>query len=299
SEHLYKESTRIADDVVRDVRKFRNQHQGVFNDEQYKKLDEKGVVKVGQRVMPGDPLVISMTPFKIKDRLGISAVRKSLSGHHTDSSLRWKSDYPGEVVATYERPDGTVGVHVRTEEPMQVGDKITGRFGNKGICTLILDDDKMPKTKDGKHIEVALNPSGVPGRMNVGQVLETAAAKIALKTGKPYIVNNFDGSNFTEKVKADLKAHGMEDQEELFDPETGKSIGKALVGPQHMLKLVHQVDKKVSVRSGMAALAGELPEKYDNKLIPTGSGKTGGQSIRHNGLYTLLAHGAKCFLGST
>src|SRR5690606_36099313 len=124
-------------------------------------------------------------------------------------------------------------------------------------------------------------------------------AKIALKTGKPYIVNNFDGSNFTEKVKADLKAHGMEDQEELFDPETGKSIGKALVGPQHMLKLVHQVDKKVSVRSGMAALAGELPEKYDNNLIPSGSGKTGGQSIGHNGLYTLLAHGAKCFLGST
>lgn len=293
SEHLYKESTRLADDVVRDVRKFRNQHQGAFDEEQYKKLDGSGVIKVGQKVGPGDPLVIAMTPFKIKDRLGISAVRRSLSGQHTDASLRWKSDYPGEVVAVHSKPDGTVAVHVRTEEPMQVGDKITGRYGNKGIVTQVIDDDKMPHTKDGKHIEVALNPSGVPGRMNSGQVLETAAAKIVMKTGKPYIVNNFDGSDLTAKVKADLKAHGIEDQEEIFDPDTKQSLGKALVGHQHMLKLVHQVDKKVSVRSGMAAMAGDLPEKYDNNLIPSGSGKTGGQSIGHNGLYTLLAHGAK------
>jgi DNA-directed RNA polymerase subunit beta' len=293
SEHLYKESTKLADDVVRDVRRFRNQHQGAFDAEQYKKLDDNGVIRVGQKVMPGDPLVIAMTPFKIKDRMGISAVRRSLSGQHSDASMRWKSDYPGEVVSVHQKADGTIGVHVRTEEPMQVGDKITGRYGNKGIVTQVIADDKMPHTKDGKHIEVALNPSGVPGRMNVGQVLETAAAKIALKTGKTYIVNNFDGTNAVEKVKADLKAHGISDQEELIDPETGRSLGKALVGPQHMLKLVHQVDKKISVRSGMPSLAGETPEKYDNNLIPSGSGKTGGQSIGHNGIYTLLAHGAK------
>ena len=293
SEHLYKESTRLAEDVVRDVRKFRIQHQEAFNDEQYKTLDANGVVKVGTKVSAGDPLVIAMTPYKIKDRMGISAVRKSLSGQHTDASLRWKSDYAGEVVSVHQRPDGTVAVHVRTEEPMQVGDKITGRYGNKGIVTQVIDDDKMPHTKDGKHIEVALNPSGVPGRMNIGQVLETAAAKIALKTGKPYLVQNFDGSDAVSRVKAELKAHGLSDQEELFDPETKRSLGPALVGPQHMLKLVHQVDKKVSVRSGMPPLPGEVGEKYDNNLIPSGSGKTGGQSIGHNGLYTLLAHGAK------
>lgn len=293
SEHLTKESTKISDETVRNVNRFRNQHPEAFDESQYKKLDASGVVKVGQKVMPGDPLVIAMNPFKIKDRMGISAVRRSLSGQHTDASLRWKSDYPGEVVAVHNKSDGTIAVHVRTEEPMQVGDKITGRYGNKGIVVQVLDDDKMPKTKDGKHIEVALNPSGVPGRMNIGQVLETAAAKIAQKVGKPYIVSNFDNSNAVERVKADLKAHGLTDQEELFDPETGQSLGKALVGPQHMLKLVHQVEKKVSVRSGMPAMAGETPEKYDNNLIPSGSGKIGAQSIGHNGLYTLLAHGAK------
>lgn len=293
SEHLYKESTRLADDTIRDVKKFRVQHQGVFQDAQYKKLGDDGVIRVGQKVEAGDPLVIAMNPFKIKDRMGIAAVRRSLSGQHSDASLRWKSDYPGEVVAVHQKPDGTVAVHVRTEEAMQVGDKITGRYGNKGIVTMVLDDDKMPHTKDGKHIEVALNPSGVPGRMNVGQVLETAAAKIALKTGKPYIVQNFDGSNAIESVKAALKSHGISDQEELIDPETGRSLGPALVGPQHMLKLVHQVDKKVSVRSGMPAVSGDTPEKYDHNLIPSGSGKIGAQSIGHNGLYTMLAHGAK------
>jgi DNA-directed RNA polymerase subunit beta' len=293
SEHLYKESTKLAEGVVRDVKKFRVQHQGVFDDKQFQKLGDDGVIRVGQKVMPGDPLVIAMTPYKIKDRMGISAVRRSLSGQHTDASVRWKSDYPGEVVAVHQKSDGTVSVHVRTEEPMQVGDKITGRYGNKGIVTQVLPDDKMPRTRDGKHIEVALNPSGVPGRMNLGQVLETAAAKIALKTGKPYIVNNFDGTNAVEKVKADLKKHGISDQEELIDPDTGMTLGKAMVGPQHMLKLVHQVDKKVSVRSGMAAVGGETPEKYDNNLIPSGTGKIGAQSIGHNGLYTMLAHGAK------
>jgi DNA-directed RNA polymerase subunit beta' len=293
SEHLYKENVKLPDDVVRDVRKFRNQHQEAFNDAQYKKLDDAGVIKVGQRVVPGDPLLIAMTPFKIKDRMGISAVRRSMSGQHTDASMRWKGDYAGDVVAVHHKNDGTITVHVRTEEPLQVGDKITGRYGNKGIVTQVIPDEKMPHTKDGKHIEMALNPSGVPGRMNLGQVLETAASKIALKTGKPYIVDNFDGTNAVESVKADLKKHGISDQEELFDPETKQSLGKAMVGPQHMLKLVHQVEHKISVRSGMAAFAGEIPEKYDNNLIPSGSGKIGAQSIGHNGLYTMLAHGAK------
>ncbi|MGB1226241.1 MAG: hypothetical protein ACPHCN_19155, partial [Mycobacterium sp.] len=161
-----------------------------------------------------------MKPFKIRDRMDIGAVRKSLSSAHSDSSMRWNSEYPGKVVAVHKLKDGTMSVHVRTEEPMQVGDKLAGRHGNKGIVTMVVPDDKMPRTRDGKHVEVALNPSGVPGRMNVGQVLETAAAKIAEKTGKPYIVNNFSKDNALEKVKADLKKAGLTDQEELVDPET-------------------------------------------------------------------------------
>jgi len=166
-----------------------------------------------------------------------------------------------------------------------------------GNCTLIIPDAEMPHTKDGRHIEVALNPAGVPGRMNVGQVLETAASKIAEKTGKTYIVDNFSGASHIEKVQAELKAHGLSDQEELFDPATGKSIGGALVGTQHMIKLMHTIDKKSSSRSGMSVPgSAESPVKYDNDFIPSHGGKTGGMAIGALDVYTLLAHGAKANL---
>jgi DNA-directed RNA polymerase subunit beta' len=230
---------------------------------------------------------------QITYRSGIARIRKSLAGQHSDASLKWDSDYGGKVVGVHKNKKGEVTVHVKTEEQMQVGDKLTGRHGNKGIVTKVVPDEEMPRTKSGEVVQVALNPSGVPGRMNVGQVLETALGKVAKKTGKPIVIDNFEhGVDQVDRVKKELKRHGLSDQEELVDPRTGKSLGKALVGPQHMLKLQHQVDKKVSVRSGLT-LKGETPETYDVNLMPTSGGKSGGQSFGNLGLNVLLAHGAK------
>jgi DNA-directed RNA polymerase subunit beta' len=129
--------------------------------------------------------------------------------------------------------------------------------------------------------------------MNMGQVLETAAAKIAHKTGQTYIVNNFEhGVDALDKVKKELKAHGLSDTEVLHDPMSGQELGPALVGMQHILKLNFQIDKKVSTRSGMP-LDGAEAEHYDaDTLIPSGGGKTGGQSMGNLGMYSMLAHGA-------
>lgn len=293
SEHMHKPELALDKNIVTDTNKFLIQNPDSFSKEQYNKLDKNGVVRVGQKVNPGDPLMLGMRPFQAKDRMSLQAIGRALSGRHTDVSLRWQSDHPGEVVAIHKDKDKVV-VHVRTQEPMQVGDKLTGRHGNKGIVTKIIPDKQMPHTPDGKHIEAALNPSGVPGRMNVGQVLETAASKISEKTGKPYVVESFGGEDQLAKVKKDLKAAGLTDQEELFDPTTGMKMGKALVGPQHMLKLMHQIDKKHSARSGMGLPGGEEdPEAYDANLLPAQGGKSGGQSVGHLDLYTLLAHGAK------
>jgi len=294
STHLHKNALQLESNIVLSPRKFAIEHPGAFKRVQYDKLDEQGVVRVGQKVQPGDPLIVAMKPYQLKDRQGLGAIRRSLSGAHTDKSLRWESEHEGEVVGVHRTKDG-ITVHVRTNEPMQVGDKLAGRYGNKGIVTMILPDHEMPHTKDGKHIEVALNPSGVPGRMNIGQVLETAAGKIAQKTGKPYVVRNFEpNTDWLEKVKKELKQHGLSDTEELHDPVTGQSLGHALVGPQHMLKLVHQVDKKMSVRSGMSGLPG-VPgqEHYDLNLQPTSGSGTGGQSMGVLGMFAMLAHGAK------
>ena len=242
---------------------------------------------------PGDPLVLNTRAVQINDKSGIARIRKSLSGQHTDASLKWDSDHTGEVVGVHRNKKGEVTVHVKTIEPMQVGDKLTGRHGNKGIVTKVVPDAEMPRTKSGEVVQVALNPAGVPGRMNVGQVLETVGGKIARKTGKPLIIDNFEyGVDQLERMKKELKKHGLEDQEELIDPSTGKSLGKALVGTQHMLKLQHQVEKKALARSGMT-LKGETPETYDINLQPTSGGKASGQSIGNLGLNVLLAHGAK------
>lgn len=293
SEHLHKPSVKLQEADVTAPRKFAIQHPESYKKAQYEKLGDDGVVRVGQKVNPGDPLVLAARPMQINDRSGIARIRKSLAGQHTDASMRWDSEHAGEVTAVHRNKKGELSVHVRTVEPMQVGDKLTGRYGNKGIVTKVVPDEEMPRTRKGEVVQVALNPSGVPGRMNVGQVLETALSKVAKKTGKPIILDNFEyGVDQVERAKAELKKHGLDDQEELIDPASGKSLGKALFGHQHMLKLRHQVDKKVSVRSGMT-LRGETPETYDVNLTPTSGGKSGGQSLGNLGLNAMLAHGAK------
>lgn len=294
SVHLHKPMLKVENNTILNPKKFALAHQGVFKPDQYDKLDEQGVVRIGQKVRPGDPLILAMRPFELKDRTGLSAVRKSLSAQHIDNSVRWDSDFEGEVVAVHKLPE-KITVHVKTVEPMQVGDKLSGRHGNKGIVTKILPNDEMPRSKGGDAIDVLLNPSGVPGRMNVGQVLETAAGKIAQKTGKTYLVDNFDSKTHDAlaKVKGELAKHGLSDTEELYDPVTKQPLGHALVGPQYMLKLVHQVEKKLSVRSGMSLPGLQEAEPYDVNLQPGGGGHAGGQSLSHLALYSLLAHGAK------
>jgi DNA-directed RNA polymerase beta subunit len=210
SVHMNKPSMPLDDTIILDKRKFHQEHPGVLRDKElFNKLDEHGIVRIGQSVRPGDVLVAAMKPFQLKDRQGLAAIRRSMSGAHTDKSLRWDSEFDGEVVGVHRSKSG-VQVHVRTVEPMQVGDKLTGRYGNKGIVSRILPDAEMPHSPDGKPIEVALNPSGVPGRMNIGQVLETAAAKIAKKTGKTYVVKNFEpGVDYLAQVKKELRDHGI------------------------------------------------------------------------------------------
>lgn len=297
SHHLHKHEVPLREDTVLSVNKFKVHHPTAFTKDQYQNIGDDGFVAVGSKVKPGDPLVLAMNPFVLKDRSGLSTLRKSFAGTHTDASLRWHGDHEGEVVAVH-KVDGKAIVHVRTVEPIQEGDKVSTFHGGKGILTKILPDKDMPHTKDGKHIDVAFNPAGVPSRMNVGQVLEIAAGKIAKKTGKPYIVENFSHKtdDVISKVQAELKQHGLSDTEELFDPISKKSLGKVLVGPQHTLKLVHQVDKKVAVRPGMTLPGIETEASYGSNLQPLGGGHAGGQAIGSLGVYALLAHGARANL---
>jgi DNA-directed RNA polymerase beta subunit len=298
SQHMYKHEFEHREGTIFDPKRFIIQHPAAYTRDQLKHIGEDGLPQVGTRIRPGDPLIIAMRPYQIKDRTGMGAIRKSLAAVHDDASLRWEGEHEGDVVGVHRSGD-KIHVHVRTIERMQVGDKMSNRHGGKGIVTAILPDNEMPHSKDGKHIEVAFNPAGIPGRMNVGQVLEVAAGKIAQKTGNTYVVRNFEAGmhDVVSSVQKELKQHGISDTEELIDPATKKSLGHVLVGPQHMFKLVHQVDKKIAVRPGMTLPGVTSEASYSpSTLQPTGGGHAGGQSIGSLGIYALLAHGAKANL---
>lgn len=264
-------------------------------------LDDDGIVRVGSKVHPGQVLIAAVGKnLATRQSSALAALGKRAFQPYKDKSLVWDEDHVGEVVKVIKDPTGKgAKVYVKTAEPMVVGDKLSGRHGNKGIVTMILPDHEMPFTKDAngeqRPLEVLLNPTGVPTRINVGQVLETAAGKIAEKTGKPYIVNNFSGpnTNYREQVLKDLHTHGLTDEEHVYDPKNpGKPLGSVLVGPQHLLKLKHQVEKKLTVRGGGTDITGRgLP--YDIDKTPTKGGERGGQGFGALDLYALLGHDAR------
>lgn len=289
SEHMHRKSLELGADHVQDRKKFLSYFGNSVTKEHVDKIDEDGVIKPGMQVKPGDLLISAMKKRDVNDDEArmLARMHKSLVQPYTDSSVKWEADYPG-VVTNVVKHGSRVEVHVRTDEPAEIGDKLTGRHGNKGIITRIVPDHEMPKTADGRHIDIALNPAGIPGRLNIGQVLETAAAKIAEKTGKPYLIQNFDGTeDWLDRVQKDLKAAGIDDKEMLFDPTTGKAMGKALVGPHYIHKLKHQVEKKLVARAGGPGYT------YDVNHIPKGGGPHGAQAIDALGMYAMLAHGAK------
>jgi DNA-directed RNA polymerase subunit beta' len=264
--------------------------------DQANKLGDDGVIQVGQKVEPGDVLIAAVGKRNLTGEAAraIGRLDKKMF-QYQDKSVTWESQHAGEVVNVIKNPNGKgVTVHVKTIEPAEIGDKMVGRHGNKGIITRILPDSEMPRigSSDGHHVEVLMNPSGVPTRINLGQMLETAAAKIAKKTGKPYVVQNFGGAHvdYTEQVRKDLKDNGLSDQEDVFDGSTGKRLGSALTGHQYIMKLKHQVEKKLSVRS-------EGPSYSPGDQAPTGTGTARpGQGIGQLEFYALLAHGARANL---
>lgn len=255
--------------------------------ERMAKLDDEGIVKVGQKVNHGDVLVAVLAPHrKMEGDEDLSRIHKSLVKDLKDASVTWDHDCSGEV-AKVARAGNKIIVHVRTNEPLAQGDKLAGRYGNKGIISRILPDHEMPHDKSGKHVELLLNPVGVIGRMNVGQVYETATSKIARKTGQPYVIENFTpGVDYAQKVKDDLKKHGLSDTEELFDPKTKMSLGQVMTGEQYMLKLHHVVDKKMTARSYGGGYS-------THGMAPSGAGiPGGGQKMDQLTTYAMLAHGA-------
>lgn len=244
---------------------------GRFTKRQLDNLDDKGFAKVGVKLQNGDPVFIAMerrepTP---EDKM-LGRLHKTLVTPYKPVSEVWTHDEVGEVVDSHTDTKD-MRILVRSIKPLEVGDKLTGLHGNKGIVSLIMPDSDMPYIKStGKPVDMLLNPASVTSRVNLGQIMETAAAKIAQKTGKPYLLKNFGKANNVADINKELKAHGIEDSEEMVDPKNKTELGKVLTGPQYMLKLYKTSDQNWSARNTGG---------YDNTLQPTKGGEEGSKSV--------------------
>lgn len=288
SEHIHKKEKSIDFNTILNLSAFRTQYPNLLVPANVKKLDKDGVVLKGQQVELGDVVIAALQ--KRKKIEGIGVVQRQLADRPKDVSVSWNSEDPG-TVTDVQKTSKHVIVFIRTEEPAKVGDKLSGRYGNKGIITKIIPNAETPSDKSGEPVDILLNPHGVISRINVGQIYESASGKAAKKAGKPHVVNNFSGENYLTTTKKYVKDQGVDDKEELFDPETGKSLGKVHVGNPYTLKLFKQSTGNFSYRQGGPGSA------YDANLQPLRSGgEESSKSLDLLTTYSMLSHGARANL---
>lgn len=285
SHHAYKVDYNVMDYSVLRKSLVKRYFPGRFTAEQLSHLDELGVALPGTILKHGDPVyaVLEKREATAEDRM-LGRLHKTLVNPYRLNADTW--DYDGTAEVVDRHVDGKeIRVILRAIKQLEIGDKLTGFHGNKGIVSLILPDEKMPYNKDtGKPYDLLLNPASVTSRVNLGQLMEVAAGKIARKTGKPYLLQNFTKSSNVEDLKKELASHGLSDTDVLIDPENGKEYKNVLAGPQYMLKLYKTTDQNLSARN----VGG-----YDNVLQPTKGGYEGSKSVGYMEFLGLLGSDAR------
>nr|WCH57122.1 RNA polymerase subunit beta [Hypnea musciformis] len=280
-------------------------------------LDDNGIVAIGSWVDSGDILVGKITPKGEADQLPEGKLLRAIFGEKArdvkDTSLRLPNAARGRVVNIKvftrqkgdELPPGTnamIRVYVAQKRKIQVGDKMAGRHGNKGIISRILSKQDMPYLPDGTPIDIILNPLGVPSRMNVGQLFECLLGLAGEYMGKRFKIIPFDEMYGAEASRAlvnnKLKQASLLKQQTwlfntlhpgkivLFDGRTGEPFDNPItVGKAYMLKLVHLVDDKIHARStGPYSLVTQQPLG--------GRAQHGGQRLGEMEVWALEAFGA-------
>ena len=271
-------------------------------EEALRNLDEDGIIRIGAEVSSADILVGKVTPKGENDLSSEEKLLRAIFGEKArevrDTSLKVPHGEQGIVVDVKvfsrenkdELPPGVtkaVRVYIATKRKIQVGDKMAGRHGNKGVISRILPEEDMPFLDDGTPLQVMLNPLGVPSRMNVGQVLEVHLGLAAKKKGWYISTPVFDGA--TEKdIRQMLVECGYDETGKLRlrDGRTGEYFDKPVtVGYMYMLKLHHMVDDKIHARStGPYSMVTQQPLG--------GKAQFGGQRFGEMEVWALEAYGA-------
>ena len=267
-----------------------------------KNLDENGIIKIGTEVKEGDILVGKVTPKGMADLTSEEKLLHAIFGEKTrevrNSSLVVPHGGDGIVhdVKVYtkadsdEMPSGVskvVRVYIIQKRKIQVGDKMSGRHGNKGVISLILPQEDMPYLPDGTPVDIMLNPQGVPSRMNIGQILELHMGMAAKKLGVHIATPVLDGAK-RDDIDAMLAEAGMDPDGKtvLYDGRTGEPFDNRIsVGVMYMIKLHHMVDDKLHARAtGPYSLVTQQPLG--------GKAQFGGQRFGEMEVWALEAYGA-------
>ena len=265
-------------------------------------LDENGIIRIGTEVKDDDILVGKVTPKGMAELTSEEKLLHAIFGEKTrevrDTSLR--VPHGGEGIVhdvkvftkedTDELPPGVfkiVRVYIAQKRKIQVGDKMAGRHGNKGVISLILPEEDMPYLADGTPVDILLNPLGVPSRMNLGQILEmhlgAAAEKLNIYVSTPV----FEGATRGEIIDA-LKEAGLDEDGKtvLYNGRTGEPYDNRIsVGVMYMIKLHHMVDDKLHARS-----TGPYSTVTQQPL--GGKAQFGGQRFGEMEVWALYAYGA-------
>ncbi|MGI0481399.1 DNA-directed RNA polymerase subunit beta [Geminocystis sp. CENA526] len=280
-------------------------------------LDEQGIIRVGAWVESGDILVGKVTPKGEADQPPEEKLLRAIFGEKArdvrDNSLRLPNGEKGRVVYVRvftreqgdELPPGAnmvVRVYIAQKRKIQVGDKMAGRHGNKGIISRILAREDMPYCPDGSPVDIVLNPLGVPSRMNVGQVFECLLGWAGEHLGYRYKMTPFDEMYGEEASRNTVNGLLKEASQkpgkdwvfdennpgkiQLYDGRTGEPFDRPVtVGKAYMLKLVHLVDDKIHARStGPYSLVTQQPLG--------GKAQQGGQRFGEMEVWALEAYGA-------
>lgn len=281
SEHMYQHDVDWSGDLaIRGQRPFVSLFPKRFTKEKLATLDEDGVVKPGTVVQYGDPLTVLAAR---REQLGNRVHRRKDPGY-TDQTETWLHKEPGVVVDVVKTRRGPVVV-VKGESRLQIGDKISGRYGDKGTIGQIVADDAMPKDSEGRPFEVLMNPLGMISRRNPAQIIETVLGKIAAKTGKPYKVTDFeDIDDLVDFAEKELGKNGLKDLEDITDGETGRKIPGVLTGNRFIMKLHHMAEHKSQARGteGSYTAYGE----------PAKGGERGSKRVGLMDVNALLSHSA-------
>jgi DNA-directed RNA polymerase beta subunit len=283
SEHMYTPGLELEKDVEPGYNKYVSHFPSKYDKDQLGTIDEEGTVKPGTVVKKGDPLILAVGKVPRKAAGQWTQIARRAEKSTRDRSVEWDHDFEGVVTDVVEGKDG-VQVAVRAYVPMKTGDKLSGRFGDKGTIARIIPDEQMPKNAEGKPFEVIQNPATLPSRMNPAQIFEMALSKIARKTGKPVKMSSSMEGSYVDYVEEQLKKHGLSDTEDIEDPEMpARRIKDVLTGDKFFMKLHHTAESKWGARDTGG---------YTAEGLPAGGGKEGSKTIASLGMNALLSHGA-------